>query len=274
VRKIAIIPTLCTLGNAVCGFAAIVCAARVNVAADLSPGLAAYLSGWLIFVAMVFDVFDGYLARRVKAASNFGAELDSLCDAISFGAAPAFLLIQLGAVLEQRLFRDVYLVIACLYMICAVLRLARFNVQTSLDAKSHRTFRGLPSPAAAGCVSSLVIVASNYTDSRLLPDDLLAPAIPWLAPLGALGVALLMVSRVPYVHVANRMLHRRRNFNRVVQLVLAAAAIMIFREVALVIIFWGYVLTGLARLLWTRSQVLAESVAGEGGDQQPPEQLP
>src|SRR5262245_23969696 len=94
VRRIAIVPTLCTLANGACGFASIVFAAHVSVAANLRTetiDYAAYLSGLFILVAMVFDVLDGYLARRSKTASQFGAELDSLCDAVSFGAAPAFL---------------------------------------------------------------------------------------------------------------------------------------------------------------------------------------
>jgi CDP-diacylglycerol---serine O-phosphatidyltransferase len=96
-KKIAIVPTLLTLGNGICGFAAIAQASLI------SPGEAAtlrdehfLLAGWLIILAMVFDVFDGYVARLSKTASKFGGELDSLCDAISFGVAPAFLLLKMG----------------------------------------------------------------------------------------------------------------------------------------------------------------------------------
>src|SRR4051794_6657888 len=113
-RKIAILPTLCTLGNGICGFTSILCAAHAGLSSGWSPQLAAYVSGWLIFVAMLFDVLDGYVARRSKTASPFGAELDSLCDAISFGVAPAFLLIQLGAKLEARPARDLFFVVALL----------------------------------------------------------------------------------------------------------------------------------------------------------------
>jgi CDP-diacylglycerol--serine O-phosphatidyltransferase len=252
-KKIAIVPTLCTLGNAACGYASIVYAAQASVATDLRSEVALYISGWLIFAAMIFDALDGYLARRVKSASQFGAELDSLCDAISFGAAPGFLLLQLGTVFQGRLAREVFLLISMLFMMCAILRLARFNVQTTTDVKSHRTFRGLPSPAAAGCVASLVVLRFTFSDLFLVPDEVLMPLIHWVAPLGTLTAALLMVSRVPYPHLTNRILHRRRNFAGLVQLVLAVFAIVLFRELALVFLCWAYALSGPATLLWRRA---------------------
>lgn len=251
-RKIAILPTLCTLGNGVCGFTSILCAAHVGLSAGWSANLAAYVSGWLIFVAMVFDVLDGYLARRSKTASQFGAELDSLCDAISFGVAPAFLIVHLGAGLEARPARDLLFVVALLYVCCTVLRLARFNVQSTLDAKSHRFFMGLPSPGAAGCVAALVTLRYNFNDIRYVPDDVVAPLTSVVAPVVGVALALLMVSRVPFVHMANRVLHRRRNFNKVVQAVLVVLVVFLFRELALVLFFWGYALYGPARLLWAK----------------------
>jgi CDP-diacylglycerol--serine O-phosphatidyltransferase len=248
-KRIAILPTLCTLANAACGLAAIVFAARFNVAEGFPRETALYISGWLIYAAMVFDLFDGFIARRTKTASNFGAELDSLCDGISFGAAPAFLLLQLGAVFEDRKIKELFLLVAMLYMMCALLRLARFNVQTDLDAKSHRVFRGLPSPAAAGALASLVVLHYNFTDPRLAPDAVVNPVINVVAPVGALVVALLMVSPVPYVHAANRILHRRFNFSRLVQFMLVVFALVLLREFALVIGFWSYALWGPVRML-------------------------
>ena len=104
-KRIAVVPTLLTLGNAVCGLAAIAYASKIDkidTPADLNQFYLA-LSGWLILAAMVFDALDGYFARLFKAAGLFGAELDSLCDAVSFGAAPAFLLLQLGPGRQQPL---------------------------------------------------------------------------------------------------------------------------------------------------------------------------
>ena len=254
-KKIAILPTLFTLGNAVCGVTALVCAAHISVAQYyLSQRQAFYLSGLLVFVAMVFDVFDGYVARRAKAASQFGAELDSLCDAISFGVVPGFLLMRLGEEFEGRMFRDLYFAVAMLYVCCTVLRLARFNVQTTLDPKAHRSFLGLPSPAAAGCLAALVVVRFNFTEIRWLPDELMDSFIPVFAPFAGVIVALLMVSRIPYVHLPNRVLHRRQRLSRVVQIVLLLFGVYLFRELALVILFWGYAAYGPVRLAFRRAQ--------------------
>ena len=96
-HKIAILPTLLTLGNAVCGFASIAIVAQVIGGGARNPELHFLLGGVLIFVAMIFDALDGYAARLSKSASDFGKELDSLCDAISFGVAPGILLLALGA---------------------------------------------------------------------------------------------------------------------------------------------------------------------------------
>src|SRR5437879_2357709 len=108
-----------TLGNAVCGFAAIACANKVDPSnADTNNFFAR--SGWLIIAAMVFDALDGYVARLSRTASNFGAQLDSLCDAISFGVAPAFLVLKLGPTWETPQLHQIVSVIATLYMVCAI----------------------------------------------------------------------------------------------------------------------------------------------------------
>ena len=101
IRTIAVFPTLLTLGNLICGFFAIVVAARIekpeailsNV--DIGDTRNVMLSGCLIFVAMIFDGLDGYVARLSRTSSDFGAELDSLCDVVSFGVAPGFLLVKM-----------------------------------------------------------------------------------------------------------------------------------------------------------------------------------
>ena len=143
VKKIAIIPTLLTLANAVCGFAAIAYASKITETPQYFV-----VSGWLIIAAMVFDVLDGYVARLSKTASKFGAELDSLCDGISSGLAPAFILMRMGPDWTNPLGHQLLAGIAALYMACTLLRLARFNVESTLEASSHKVFRGLPSPGA------------------------------------------------------------------------------------------------------------------------------
>src|SRR5262245_27175988 len=116
---------------------------------------------------MLFDTLDGFFARLFKAAGRFGAELDSLCDAISFGVAPAFLLLQIGPGRDQPLWHQVLAAVATLYMMFTILRLARFNVEM---VEGSKKFKGLPSPAAAGCVASLAIVRGSGSLGALFPN--------------------------------------------------------------------------------------------------------
>jgi CDP-diacylglycerol--serine O-phosphatidyltransferase len=249
VKKVAIVPTLFTLGNGVCGFAAIACASKIggsNVAAD--SDLFFTYSGWLIVAAMVFDMLDGYLARLSKTASKFGGELDSLCDAISFGVAPAFLLLKMGPGWEPRpMLHQLLAGIATLYMVCTILRLARFNVDNTPDPASHKRFRGLPSPGAAGCLASLAILRGGVAGkmSTYFPGlqvEFVQKAIEGFAPVGALVIALLMVSLVPYPHVTKQVLGGRRHLGHLVQVLLAALIILLIPELALIFLFWVYAL--------------------------------
>jgi CDP-diacylglycerol--serine O-phosphatidyltransferase len=261
-KKIAVLPTLLTLGNAICGFGSIACASKIGADAAAGEG-ASYLalSGWLIIGAMLFDALDGYVARLSKTASNFGMQLDSLCDAISFGVAPAFLLLRLGPgwVPLPRL-HQALAVIAALYMVCAILRLARFNIETTADpAGSGKRFRGLPSPGAAGCLASLAILRGELLPGELAqrwptfsPEQLRLFVEVW-APLGALAVALLMVSRIPYPHLTKQILRGRRPFSHLVQVIVAAFVIVLIRDLALVLLFWVYALGFPVRYAWARS---------------------
>jgi CDP-diacylglycerol--serine O-phosphatidyltransferase len=266
VKKIAVIPTLLTLGNAVCGFAAIATASKIGLAANAGeiggPAEAARLddwyfalSGWLIVGAMIFDALDGYVARLSKAASEFGVQLDSLCDAISFGLAPAFLLLRLGPGWEPlRRLHQGLAVIAALYMVCAILRLARFNVQTTMEPGGVKRFRGLPSPAAAGCLASFALLRGGELRHLWnLDPQSVQTVIQVLAPLGGLTVAFLMVSRLPYPHLTKQILRGRRPFSHLVQVVVALFVIVLVRESALVLLFWTYALAVPLRYLWVRS---------------------
>lgn len=245
-KKIAILPTLLTLGNGLCGFASIAIAGKIHMESVNwgvpATGFELLLAAGLILVAMVFDSLDGYAARRTKTASTFGGQLDSLCDAISFGAAPAFLLLRMGQDWDQGAVRRVIAVIAGLYVICAVLRLARFNVESSPDPASHKRFKGLPSPAAAGCIASLALLRAEVSVSWLgLQEPVVQAIIKFAAPLGALLVALLMVSNLPYPHL-DRMMRGKRNFGFIVQIVVMLCILVLVRELAMLIIFWAYAL--------------------------------
>jgi CDP-diacylglycerol--serine O-phosphatidyltransferase len=260
VKKIAILPTMLTLGNGVCGFAAIACASKITPANPITADNARYFfySGWLILAAMLFDVLDGYVARLSRTASAFGGQLDSLCDAISFGAAPAFLLLRLGQDWQAPTVRNSIAIIAALYMVCAILRLARFNVENSPDPASHKRFKGLPSPAAAGCLATLAMLRGQTPDILADAEWFLHGFVKFGAPIGALVVALLMVSRVPYAHLTKQLLRGRRHFSSIVRIVLAVFLVVLLQEfalqhVALIAIFWSYALFFLGRHLVVRA---------------------
>lgn len=258
-KKIAVVPTLLTLGNGICGFASITWASKIVALGDSATVVSQdprtidtcfALAGWFLIFAMFFDMLDGYVARLSKTASKFGGELDSLCDAISFGVAPAFLLLKMGPGWERGAFiHQVLAGIAGLYMVCTILRLARFNVDNTPDPSSHKRFRGLPSPGAAGCIASLAIfraefpgkLASVWAEPELeVWRERVAHFVEVAAPVGALLVALLMVSRISYPHITKQFLRGRRTLSHLMQVLMAALVIMLVRDLALMVIFWGY----------------------------------
>lgn len=249
-KLFAVLPTLLTLGNAACGFGSITFAAKVGPEASGNP---LFVAGLMILFAMVFDMLDGHAARLTRHTSQFGAELDSLCDAISFGAAPAFLMLKFPQVYHPRLLW----MIAVLFMICAVLRLARFNVETD-DEDLHDTFSGLPSPAAAAMVASVAIALPGIEGMADLEmsiatqqaGHLLLQAVYYGLPILTLALALLMVSRIRYPHLFNQLFRGRRSFRHLVQLVFAVAAVIVVHELAVPLIVGYFVLGSPLRTAW------------------------
>ncbi|HRA87227.1 MAG TPA: CDP-alcohol phosphatidyltransferase family protein [Planctomycetaceae bacterium] len=272
-RKVfAVLPTLLTLCNAACGFGAISIAAKVGP--DHFQGLELFTAAKLIFLAMLFDALDGSAARLTNQTSDFGAQLDSLCDAISFGVAPAFLMLQLVHPDHHRM--DMVLVapysylpqilleilprilwaIAVLFMWCALLRLGRFNVETDED-DSHDSFSGLPSPAAAGVVASfpiaIQILSTGKAVSWVRPAaNYLLPALIIVVPLITLAAALLMVSRIRYAHLFNQMIRGRRSRKQILQIVFALVVLLVFFELAIPVLFCAFAFAAPIRALWER----------------------
>lgn len=251
--KVAMLPSLFTLGNAVCGFASIIMASRIQVSVLATGEGEAYAqalgflgtAGWLIFAGMVFDVLDGRMARLSNSASKFGAELDSLCDVVTFGAAPAFLLLKLGPHPDNPVLYKVLFVSSTFYVLCTILRLARFNVETSLEDESHRFFKGLPSPAAAGCIAAIAIMRSDLASFPLFGyHTTVGTVVSTVLPFAAIGLALLMVSNVTYSHLVNQTLRGKRPFSQLVELLLVVTCVVVIREVSLVVAFWGFALMG------------------------------
>jgi len=254
--NIAVLPALVTLGNAICGFAAIVTLAVMPQAGPAGERLpevfAAFTTaGLLILLAMVFDALDGRVARFARATSDFGGQLDSLSDAVSFGAAPALLGYRVFATMvHDPLLQRLAMVLAAVYFACTLLRLARFNVENVQDEEAHLSFRGLPSPAAAGAVASAAILIADLRPEPFYPR--LGAALAWSVPAMLLVLAILMVSTVRYSHVLNQLIRGRRPLSYILQIVICIALVWFLREKALALLFIGYVLSGPVVLLYRR----------------------
>jgi CDP-diacylglycerol--serine O-phosphatidyltransferase len=275
IRTIAVLPTLFTLGNLICGFFSIVVASRVEapVGTDLptsqriqitsqlrfdkdDPTHNIMLSGWLIFLAMVFDALDGHVARLSRTSSEFGAQLDSLCDVVTFGVAPGFLLVKMVPEFAY-LHPGAIWIIAAVFPACAAMRLARFNAETSED-DDHLHFSGLPSPAAAASIAGFAIlfyttrIASQEEGKEWLAD--VDRFVQHALPFFSLLVAALMVSRIPYPHIVNQIFRGQRSFGHLVGLVFALLAIMLVRGYAVPILCVLFVLVPPVKYIWQRTQ--------------------
>jgi CDP-diacylglycerol--serine O-phosphatidyltransferase len=274
-RMIAVLPTLFTLGNLLCGFAALgYASAPPSKITTFMNNFS--LAGYLIFAAMICDMLDGSMARLARATSDFGAELDSLADVVSFGVTPAFLSLKLigHVLLQTRPAYDGHIgplahsmdgrffwIIAAVYVACAGLRLARFNTMTQHDIDSHMAFRGLPSPGAAGVVAASVIFfeALQPGAPHVLPFNVpplisgwVLASFPYTMPLILLLVALLMVSRVSYDHVINQYLRGRKPFAYVVRAVLLILFLLWQPQTAALIAIYFYAFWPLIKAGWRR----------------------
>jgi len=273
-KYIAILPSLVTILNGVCGFIAIVFASK---GANLGFGQFSYfaMSGYMILLAMIADMFDGRLARMNQSTSSFGGQLDSLCDVISFGVAPAFLMLQvleyklagfagLNPVAETFLQRFIWLA-AGGYLSCAAIRLARFNVENEEDESAHMSFIGLPTPAAAGVIVSLIILHQD-TLQTLPRLDMIIYALPF----SALSVAVLMVSRIRYPHILNQYLRGRKPFAHLIRVLLLFAFVIWNIQAALVLIFCGFALSSFVK--WFYYKVIRKKAHPAAAAQSIPEQ--
>lgn len=179
-----VLPNLFTVSSIFCGFYALTLCSGEASAAQL------YQAALAIFFGIFFDGFDGRVARLTKTQSQFGMELDSLADVITFGAAPAVLVWKWA--LQPFGFLGVF--IAFLFAACGALRLARFNVlaQRSAHGGASSFFVGLPIPLAAGVVISMIIAWHGAQGGPL------ADSARWPVAGAVIFLALLMVSTVRY----------------------------------------------------------------------------
>ncbi len=277
-KSAAVLPTLFTLGNALSGFMAIFFASRPPTA-ELPWGWTPITFAALcIFLGMVFDALDGRIARLTRQTSDLGEQLDSMADMVTFGVAPAFIAVQLvlgddtpyfASNQADTFFGRIALVVACIYVSCTALRLARFNIETrSPQLEDHLYFKGLPSPGAAGTVASMILLHQHFladitrNHSALGSSDVLfgsATDVPMSLRLAAIGMvavmlltALAMVSRWRYVHAANRYLRGRAKVATIAKLVISALLLAVWPQPALAAGFVIYALSAPMMSLWSR----------------------
>jgi CDP-diacylglycerol--serine O-phosphatidyltransferase len=271
-RTIAALPNLLTLANAFCGLLAIskgIDALAVSVDEPSLFYVKLDAACWLVFLGMVFDALDGRVARFTGGGSDFGAQLDSFSDALTFGCAPALLTKVLleheAPLLDLPGNPRLHFLAAAAFALMAILRLARFNLETDRSEKAHRHFKGLPSPAAAGAVvaSILFYLTMRWPDQvevvegsptpigqalAMFPDwhvevpAWFLPALPLYLPF----LGLLMVSRIHYVHVMS-LVTRRKSFYGFVAMVFCALWFFAAPSPMLFVASNGFVLLGLAR---------------------------
>ncbi len=265
-KRVNPLPTLLTLSNLICGFWSITMSLRAGRAVALLEavpdvdGAISYpqeigrlhmYAVLLIFLAMVFDVLDGRVARLAKLTSRFGAQLDSLSDVVSFGLAPAVLImtvLNLGGwplALER-----VGWVMLALYVASTAVRLARYNVEAispkdgRVEARGKDYFVGLPSPAAAGMAVSPVLFYHWLTEKSdgLGIDPRYAEWLTLALPGLLLLLAWLMISRVRYMHLGNYLFTGRKRLWPFMLLLVAVACMVGFPQVTATALFGGYVI--------------------------------
>jgi CDP-diacylglycerol--serine O-phosphatidyltransferase len=248
-RGIYILPNLFTSGNLFCGvFAAIAVFNAEYVAAAVA-----------ILLAAVFDSLDGKMARLTKTTSRFGVEYDSLADLVSFGVAPGLLIYSWALSSYGRL----GWVAVFLFIVCGALRLARFNVQ--VGTVESRYFVGLPIPAAASLISTLVMFDSYILHFGREVKPVLILSVTYL-------LAFLMVSNIRYRSFKNLNLRERKSFSTLIAVVLFLIVFATYPEITLFLSVALYVLSGmmerpvLALIRRVRRSSSEEEPLGEADD--------
>lgn len=216
-----IIPSLLTIANLFCGFYAIIGIQK----SDYTLAAAAILLG------MLFDSFDGKVARLTNTTSRFGVELDSLSDLVSFGVAPGLLIYSWALNGYGKLgWLAVFLFVAC-----GAIRLARFNTQATSSASKY--FTGLPIPAAAGLIATTVIFDSHILEMGTEVRPIVMLVMTYI-------LAYLMVSTIGYRSFKDGHLGEKKPISALIAAVLVLIIIIAQPQIMLFIIFALYALLG------------------------------
>jgi CDP-diacylglycerol--serine O-phosphatidyltransferase len=236
-RGIYLLPSLLTVANMVCGFYAVMSTLKGELS-DLDNAAKA------IGFAIVFDSFDGFVARATGTSSEFGKQFDSLADMVSFGIAPAVLAFTWGVhgilasdLVDIRRVHEIGWWVGLAFAVCCAWRLARFNIQGMAPGGGSRYFVGLPCPAAAGLIAACVhAITIPIVDWRW--------SIVWMGVVA--GAAGLMASTVRFRSFKDIPWARRQPSVLIVPIALLALGIFFFSQVTLILIATCYVAIGLA----------------------------
>lgn len=282
IPPISIVPTLLTLANLLCGFAAIHYAANPIGLTAIFAWNSLTVAGLLIFLGMFFDSIDGSIARLTKSTSEVGAMLDCLADIVTFGVAPAFMMLRLithyyyGVSEAQTtiigpeaddIFAKFIWGIAAVFLCCAALRLARFRIETpSANIEDHRFFSGLPTPGAAGAVASLIVLHQHLLFKSTDTSETIAFARGFALgiPLVTLLCSFAMISRIKYIHFVNRYLAPKRDFTWIAKIVIPIVFASLWPQITLAVGFTAYALSGPISLFIKRNHHDEESNSSLG----------
>jgi CDP-diacylglycerol--serine O-phosphatidyltransferase len=251
-KTIAVLPTMFTLANLLCGFMAVFVASRpMDTPMMFVTWTPLTCAALFVFFGLVCDALDGRVARITKSTSDLGEQLDSMADMVTFGVAPAFILVQIIGVgspflseIGDTFFDRLGLVIAGIYVACAGLRLARFNIEKPADEgqRGSQYFEGLPSPGAAGAVAALALLHQHIWDRDM--HSFGATASVYMMIAASLLCALAMVSRLRYVHLMNRYIRGGAPFPAVVAGVVTLLLLLVWPQPAFAGAFVTYALSG------------------------------
>jgi CDP-diacylglycerol--serine O-phosphatidyltransferase len=228
-RGAYLLPSVFTMGNIFLGFYAIVCAFQGNLEK----------AAIMLFIAGVLDGLDGRVARMTNTVSDFGREYDSLADVLTFGATPA-ILTYLAA--EPFGFGRYAWLIPLFYLVSTATRLARFNVQTRVV--DSRFFVGLPAPAAAGSIGSIIFFGSSWSLPHL-------NGFPLLASMLLLGILMISTFRFP----SFKHLDLRRRWSYRMALPMAAGLLVIGYDPAIFFLGVAVLYVGWPPIAWILERV-------------------
>jgi CDP-diacylglycerol---serine O-phosphatidyltransferase len=235
-RGIYVLPTIFTIGTIFCGFYALINAMKGEF------DLAAIAIG----LAVVLDGLDGRIARLTNSCSEFGVQIDSLADIVTFGVAPSVLAYVWGLKSVEPSFQpfakhvqQIGWIVSFAFLICGAMRLARFNLQSLRPQASHssrKSFVGMPIPAGAGMIAAVV----HFTPEPI--TDWTAGAL-WNILVGLL--AFLMISTIRYPSFKEIDLRNRRSYVNVYLLAMLVALIYLYSQVVLLVLATAYASSGL-----------------------------